>query len=506
MKLFETEKIAFIDKQTIQLEPISDIDLMERAATQFTDYILCNIDIQDDILIFCGPGNNGGDGLAVARHLSYVFPEKIITVALFPFERELSPSTKINHERICNKENISCKIYQNDDAFPIIKKSALVIDALFGSGLNRRIEGYASEVIKHINKSNAHVISVDIPSGLMSERNENKATENIIKARLTLTFQFPKISFLFAENAIYTGRWEVLDIKLHQEAIENTPSNYFLTDKETVTRIVKRRSKFSHKGDFGHALLIAGSYGKMGASLLASESCLRSGVGLLTSHLPHNTYHILQTALPEAMCSIDDSDLMFTGINDIENYDAIGIGPALGTKSNTQKGVHNFLSLEELPPLVIDADALNIIGLNPEWLDLIPNNTILTPHVKEFERIAGKTITGYERFEKAMDFAKNHELIVVLKGAFTLIACPDGQAWFNPTGNPGMATAGSGDVLTGIILGLLAQGYSPKEAAIAGVFVHGLAGDLAMEQKGQHALLASDISSNLGYAFKLFEK
>jgi ADP-dependent NAD(P)H-hydrate dehydratase / NAD(P)H-hydrate epimerase len=297
----------------------------------------------------------------------------------------------------------------------------------------------------------------------------------------------------------------VLDIGLHPDAIKDTPSFYYFIDKSEIVNRIKPRKKFSHKGNFGHALLISGSYGKMGAAILASKACLRSGTGLLTVHLPLGTYPVIQTALPEAMCSIDDSDLMFTGIDKLDAFSAIGIGPAIGQNLKTQQGFYKLIK-ETKVPLVADADAINILGLNPDWLTELPEGSILTPHPKEFSRIAGESETGYDRLEKAMKVAKELKVFIVLKGAYTAIVCPDGEVWFNSTGNPGMATGGSGDVLTGIILGLLAQGYSSKDAALIGVYIHGLAGDLAKDQKGEISLIASDIIHNLGAAFQFSHK
>jgi len=296
-----------------------------------------------------------------------------------------------------------------------------------------------------------------------------------------------------------------LDIGLHPEAIKETASFYHFLDAVEIKSKIVPRKKFSHKGNFGHALLISGSYGKMGAAILASKACLCSGTGLLTVHIPHGTYQIVQTALPEAMCSIDDSDLMFTGISNLDGYSAIGIGPAIGQKVNTQRGFHRLLS-EINVPFVADADAINILGLNPDWLKELPEGTILTPHPKEFSRIAGESETGYDRLEKAKSLANELKVFIVLKGAYTAIVCPDGEVWFNSTGNPGMSTAGSGDVLTGVILGLLAQGYSSKDSALIGVYVHGLAGDFAKNDVGEISLIASDIIDNLGKAFQTIYK
>jgi NAD(P)H-hydrate epimerase len=344
------------------------------------------------------------------------------------------------------------------------------------------------------------IVAIDIPSGLMGEDNTGNYPEKIVRADFTLTFQFPKISFLFAENEPFTGKWEVLPIGLHPEGIVQVSSDFYFVEKEDVKGMIPARTKFAHKGTFGHALLIAGSYGKMGASVLASKACLRAGVGLLTAHVPHFGYSIIQTVVPEAMVSIDDHDSIFTGFPDLVPFTAIGAGPGLGMKSNTKKALKELVEKAKVP-LVLDADALNVLSENKEWLNELPEKSILTPHPGEFNRLVGETANSWERIEKQRQMAKEFKIILVLKGAFTTIALPDGKLFFNSTGNPGMATAGSGDSLTGIILGLLAQRIPPEHAAIAGVFLHGLAGDMASRIKSEHALIAGDITEFLGEAF-----
>ena len=238
----------------------------------------------------------------------------------------------------------------------------------------------------------------------------------------------------------------------------------------------------------------------MGAAVLASRACLRTGTGLITAHVPRKGYDILQNSVPEAMISLDESDIVFSGIADMDQYNAVGIGPAIGLKDNTQKAFRELLKTINVP-LVIDADGINILGENKEWLKQLPKNTILTPHPKEFERIAGKTSDGYNQIQRLVELAEKYQIFIVLKGAYTAIASPDGLCYFNTTGNPGMATAGSGDVLTGIILSLLGQGYCPEDAAVTGVYLHGLAGDRAAEITGEESLIANDIIDYLGKAF-----
>ncbi len=498
MKLFTTRQIAEIDKFTIENEPVADIDLMERAALQITNWLVQRFSTEQKMIFFAGPGNNGGDALAIARQLAELdFQAEIHLVDL---GRELKGSPAINWQRLKEQGRVKLEIISVVEDFPEIRETDTIIDGLFGSGLTRPLEGIPAEIVRKINDLPNRVVAIDIPSGLMGEDNSGNQPENIIRADFTLSFQFPKISFLFPENEQFTGKWEVLPIGLHPQAIQQVPSHFFFVEKEEIKPMIPKRKKFAHKGTFGHALLIAGSYGKMGASVLASRACLRAGTGLLTTHVPHFGYSIIQTAVPEAMSSIDAHDSIFTEYPDLSQFTAVGVGPGLGKKSNTCKALFELVSNSNCP-LVIDADALNILSENKNWLSKLPQNTILTPHPGEFKRLAGETGSSWERIQKQLKLAKDLKIIIVLKGAYTTVALPDGSLYFNSSGNPGMATAGSGDVLTGFILGLLAQGISPSKAALAGVFLHGLAGDMAAGKKSANALIAGDIIESLGDAF-----
>lgn len=498
MKLFTCHQISEIDQLTMQLEPIASIDLMERASMQVADWLLRNIDGDCPLWFFAGPGNNGGDALAVARLMATTGFE--CTVYLADFGRELKGDPAINWQRLQQQGKADLRSIESENSIPEIPSNVVVIDGLFGSGLNKPLEGQAAEIVRRINQSGAKVISIDIPSGLFGENNSQNVSSNIIQAKKTLTFQFPKLAFLFPENEGFVGSWEVLPIGLHPEAIRQTDSHFFYLTKEFVSGKIEKRSKFAHKGTYGHALLIAGSYGKMGAAVLASKACLRAGAGLLTSHVPLRGYEIMQTVLPEAMISIDPSETVFSELPDLTAFSAIGAGPGLGQKPETAAALKALLQANP-SKLVLDADALNILSANREWYRLLPENTILTPHPKEFERLAGPSANSWDRLQKQLQFSVQCQVIVVLKGAHTCITFPDGRTFFNSTGNPGMATAGSGDVLTGIILGLLAQNYSPEDAALIGVYLHGLAGDLAASKHSREALIAGDIVEHLGNAF-----
>lgn len=500
MKLFETKQIATIDAYTIQHEPITDKDLMVRASMTFVAEIL-NSGLRGKIVIFCGPGNNGGDGYVIAKILSdYKFEVEVYTLDL---GKPMKGAVLFHYDQLVEQYKAKVKTIKSRCDYPDLQKVDLVIDALFGSGLTRLLKELPAELVNYINECNIPVWAVDIPSGLMGEQSANN-DQVIIKAEKTITFQFPKISFLMPENNRFVGEFIVKDIGLHQDIINQLETNFSWLDDWEIKNSYKKRNKFSHKGTFGHALLIAGSYGKMGAAVLASEACLRAGVGLLTTHVPHNGAAIIQTAVPEAMLNIDPSDLMFTSVENIDQFDAIGIGPALGTKLNSKRGMEALLK-EIKAPIVLDADALNLISQNPELLEVLPENSVLTPHPKEFKRLVGDAENRWEQIEQAIQFCKKHNVNVILKGAYTAVIDSSGHVFFNSTGNVGMATAGSGDVLCGIILGLLAQKYAPVDAARLGVFIHGRAADIAKGDKGVTALIASDIIDSLGAAFQKFE-
>jgi NAD(P)H-hydrate epimerase len=499
MKILPIEKIREADAFTIKNEPIADIDLMERAATELFEWMVAKTETDKGITIICGMGNNGGDGLALCRMLANGGYK--IKIFLIRHSENMSPSCKTNYEKILQIPKVSLTEIKDGDPMPGILESEIVVDAILGSGLTKPITGFVAQVIDHINESKAVVISVDVPSGFFCDITNTNSKGAIIKADYTLTFQFPKLGFLFPENDEYVGEWEVLPIGLHPAFIDEMEvSNHFLTSVD-VKSIIKHRTKFSHKGTYGHGLLIAGSYGKMGAAVLAASAGLKSGAGLITAHIPKKGYDIIQTAVPEAMVSFDTNKKVFSAVPDLANYNAIGIGPGIGLHEKTQNAFKLLIQNANMP-LIIDADAINILADNKTWTSFVPKNSIFTPHPKEFERLAGKTANDFERNEKQREFSLKFQAYVILKGAHTAITCPNGTCYFNSTGNPGMATGGSGDVLTGILLGLKAQEYTALETCLLGVFLHGLAGDIAAEKCGYEALTAGDITNNLGKAFR----
>ena len=495
MKIPNIQDARAADAYTIENEPISSVDLMERAATQVYFWLMKKLKSKEvSIKVFCGMGNNGGDGLVLARLLA---TQDIYTqVYILHVSEHFSHDCEVNYERLKEIPEVPMfGIFSKDD-FPKISDDEIIIDALFGSGLSRPLEGLAAELVNHINDNNAIRIAIDIASGLNGDAINNGGV--IFRPDYTLSMQFPKMAFLYPENEPFVGKWDVLDIKIHPDYIENVETANFYTTAEVIKPLLHKRGKHSHKGTYGHALLIAGSTGKTGAALLASEACMRSGVGLLTTHLPKSAMLPLQVYLPEAMISPDKSDNYFSQLPDLQPFNAIGVGPGLGKTEETVNALKHLIQ-EAKVPMVLDADALNIISENKTWLSFLPERTIITPHPKEFERLFGKTDNTQQRLELQREMSVKHKIIIVLKGANTSITFPNGSCFFNSTGNPGMATAGSGDVLTGIILSLLAQRYTPEEAAIIGVFMHGRAGDKAAEKLGMESMIAGDIIKSLDF-------
>ena len=496
MKIFNASQITELDTYTIERTSIKSIDLMEKASNAFVNKYTELYPIHRKVRVVAGTGNNGGDGLAVARLLK----EKgfDVEVSVIRSSAKSSDDFDTNLKRLKNLLDVKEVTDAND--FPQLNLESIVVDALFGSGLSRPVEGLQAEVIKKINAEGREVVAIDIASGLMCDGPSEG--EAIMKVKHTISFQLPKLAFFMAENEPFVGQWHVVDIGLLPEKIEQTDTSYQLLQPDSLKSFLPKRSKHSHKGNFGSVLMIMGSHGKMGAALLSARACLKTGCGLLTVHVPSCGYDIMQIGLPEAMTLVDSNEEQFTDMPDLKKFNTFGIGPGLGTSEYTLDAFAKFLNQAQQAPLVIDADGLNMLAKRTELLTLLPKDTILTPHPKEFSRIAGDTNNSFDRIKLQRSFAQQHQVIVVLKGAYTTIATPDGELYFNISGNPGMATAGSGDVLTGIITSLLAQIKDAEKAAMLGVYVHGLAGDLAEEKLGEQAVIASDIIDQLAAAFQ----
>jgi ADP-dependent NAD(P)H-hydrate dehydratase / NAD(P)H-hydrate epimerase len=500
MKIFRCDQVKGIDEFTIENEPVASIDLMERASKQLFKWFDERFERTGSVFIFTGPGNNGGDGLALARMLSAArYDVKVFHV---DFSERKSEDWERNFKRIEKDTDVPFNFLKSADQFPVISSGDIIIDAIFGSGLTRPVEGLAAEVIKLINNTDNIKISVDIPSGLFGEDNSMNSYSAVVKADYTLSFQFPKLAFMFSENASFTGEWVVLPIGLNSSAIRNTKSPYLFIENGDIEPLIRKRNLYDHKGIFGHGLLVAGSSGKMGAAILGAGGALRSGIGLVTCHIPSCGTNIVQVSVPEAMVISDNCEDYIANICQTDSFSAVGVGPGLGTHKETQSAFYNLL-LACKKPIVIDADGLNILSLNKNWLSLLPADTILTPHPKEFERLAGKTENSHARLLRQIEFSKEYNCIIILKGAHTSVSTPGGMVFFNSTGNPGMATGGSGDVLTGIILSLLSQGYTPETAAVTGVYLHGMAGDIAAGEDCYESIIASDIINCIGKAFNM---
>jgi len=496
MQILSAQQIHDLDRFTIDHAPIASIDLMERAAKALFSELVGS-EPHQHVTIVCGMGNNGGDGLALARMMSALQGCKVQVVVVAHTDKP-SEDFEVNLSRL-KKIGIAVALFKKAADWVDIPAESLVIDALLGTGLSRPVVGLLAEVIAIINALPNRVVSIDVPSGLFCDGPTDNDSDTVIRAHRTLTFHCPKLSFLFAEHAPFVGDFTVLDIGLMESEADIRSSQAAVT-ADLARSILRPRARFSHKGTYGHALLLAGRYGSMGAAVLAARAAMRSGVGLLSAQVPACGVDVMQTAVPEVMCDADAYEHYISSFSRLERFSAIGMGPGIGIEFGTTNALKRLIQDAKVP-LVLDADALNILSDNPTWLSFLPPQTVLTPHPKEFDRLAGKSESGSERWQRQQEFAKRHNCVVVLKGAFTSICNPSGQTFFNMTGNPGMATAGSGDVLTGIILGLLAQGYRPTEASVLGVFLHGLSADLKAEHSGMEALIASDIVEGLGAAF-----
>lgn len=501
MKIFTRSQIVELDRYTMEHEPIRSIDLMERAAKAIVQAIMEKWSARTPIVVFAGPGNNGGDALAVARLLAE--QDYQVKAYLFNISNHMSEDCLTNQQRLKESKKIKefVEVTTQFDP-PILESNTLVIDGLFGSGINKPLAGGFASLVKYINQSSSTIVSIDIPSGLMPEDNTYNISANTIRADYTFTLQLKKLAFMFADNQQFIGKLKVLDIRLSKDFIDKTDAQYAIIEENEVRNMMRERDDFAHKGMMGNALIIAGSYGMAGASVLTTRACLRSGAGKVTAHTPKKNYAIMQTAVPEAVMQMDREETYFSDAVDTEDFEALGIGPGLGQQENSAVALISQLRRATCP-VVVDADALNMLANHRAWLQQLPKGIILTPHPKEFERIAGTACNGdYERLNKAQELAQNLQLYIILKGHYSALCLPNGRVLFNSTGNSGMATAGSGDVLTGIITALLARGYKQEQACIVGMYIHGLAGDLAAKDKGKESLIASDIIDYLPQAFK----
>ena len=493
MKVLSAEQIKIADKNSILNEPISSIDLMERAAEKCCEFFPPKGQ-WSHLVVICGIGNNGGDGLAIARLQMENF--KSVRVLVLESSKNYSDNFKINLKRL---QDENCNIQFVESAKDIyLREDELVVDAILGTGTSRPVEGFLAECIEVINQQAAHIIAIDLPSGMDSSQPTLGA---IIKANLTLTIGAPKPAIFFQESTYFVGEWKLVEIYKDDSVFSQFLEAPELIDINLAKTFLKTREQFSNKGTFGKALIIAGSEGKYGAAILAARACMRSGVGLLTVQVPSNAVNLIHQLLPEALLKADENKSVITSISDFENFNSIGIGPGIGMTNETVDALIELLKINQ-KPMVLDADALNIIAEHPTLLTNLPENSILTPHPKEFERLFGPSENSFERLEKQIKHSAMHKIVIVCKGRYTTITSPDGKVYFNMSGNSGLAKGGSGDVLTGILTALLAQGYSPINAAVLGVFVHGHSAGLLAMKMHEAGILPSDVIENLPYAFK----
>lgn len=500
MKIFTNDGLRRIGDRTVEKEGIEKLDLIERAASAVSYELISRWRTSKRFVFFAGPGDNGADALAVARIMyeQGYRPE----VYLFNIKSAmLSPCCLANRDRLLQTAGDDIDFIEVIQNFtpPELDENDVVVDGLFGNGLRAPLKGGYTALVQYINTSNAYVVSIDIPSGMFGEWNVGNDRRNIIRANLTLTYQSKRLAFYFAENAECVGDCKVLDIELDSESIARTPTDFYLIEGEDVRKVIKPRNPFSNKYDHGTLLLIAGSYGMMGAAVLAAKGALRAGAGLVTVHAPRCGYQVLQTAVPEALFEPDSNELVTSAIDLRHTYSVVAVGPGLGVNDETLEAVHRFV-MNFKRPCLLDADALNCIARRSMLLRSIPPRSIITPHAIEFDRLFGDHSTDEERLKKAIDVSKLYNITIVLKGHYTMTVRSDSKIYVNSSGNPGMATPGSGDVLTGVISALIAQNYPADLAAVMGVYLHGLAGDLAAEEQGTFGMVASDIVDHLGKA------
>lgn len=498
LPILSAEQIRQADAYTMAHEPIASIDLMERAAAACSRKMMESRVPDLPVVVMAGMGNNGGDGLAMARMLRAAGFQNV-QVVVPHYKREGSPDFETNLRRT-KETGLEVRLLEEGTGLPEYSPQAQVVDALFGTGLTRPITGWLKGLIQDLNNRPNHVLAIDLPSGLFADSNEGNDPTAIIQADRTLTLELPKYALLLAENARFCGRWEVVPIGSDRAYIASLKTKMGVIEGADVAKLLPPRGRASHKGNFGHAWLLAGGPGKMGAALLAAKAALRSGCGLLTAHVPVDQDAVLHAAVPEAMASLDEAAYLST-LPKFNKATAVGAGPGMGTEAASARMLK--LLIQNAPaPLVLDADALNILAENRTWQAFLPPGTILTPHPKEFERMAGKAESGEHRLRLAKEMAVRLKAVLVLKGAYTAVCAPDGRTFFNTTGNPGMAKGGSGDVLTGIITGLRAQGLDPVAASLLGVFAHGRAGDLAAQYLGMDGMLPSDLIEQLPHGWE----
>lgn len=509
MKVVTAREMREIDRVTIQEFGIPSLVLMERAGLAVAARIR-ELYPPTKAVVLCGGGNNGGDGLVVARILcNWGYRVKAIMLA---DETRLSPDCAVQHG-IAKK--MGMPVHFAGAVRPEELHGAIVIDAVLGTGLSKPVTGELANAFGVVNRSGAPVFAVDIPSGISSDTGE--VLGEAVHAAYTVTFGLPKRGHLLYPGAAYAGTLCVEDIGFPAALTTSDRLKVRMLDSVYVSGFIPPRQKYSHKGDYGHVLVIAGSKGKTGAALLTARACLRSGSGLVTIAFPESLSDIFQTrvtdemtlALPDdgtGMLAAEATAPILSFVKE-RKIDALAIGPGIGVSQETEEVVAGLIENSPVP-VVIDADGLNSIRADVGLLRRAKSPLVLTPHPGEMSRLLprerGLTVQDIERgrIDLTLSFSAETGACLVLKGVPTVVATPDGRAFVNSTGNPGMATGGSGDVLTGLITSLIGQGLTPADASALGVYLHGLAGDEAARGKGEYSLIASDIIECLPEAFR----
>lgn len=481
MKILTSLQISEWDRYTIQNEPIESLALMERAAERLSEALQRRLSVGVKLTFLIGKGNNGGDGLAMARILSgRGFCCRVIMI----FEtNELNENCAINFARLPSDIEINqypCEICDDE----------VLIDAILGSGFRGKANNYILNVIKHINKLPNYKVSIDLPSAMSSEFDNDY--EMVLHTELTLTIQIPKLAFMLPEAGNACGEVEIVEIGLDSKFINNAKTCFYYIDSNFIASNSLRRTKFSHKGNYGHTLLICGSEGMVGAAFLATGAALRSGCGYVTVSLSFDYIPSLLSRYPSALTWGWHTDVLNRLPPNLEKYTSIAIGCGLG--QNTQiVDLLEQLFRRYNRPIVIDADAINVLTVNRSLLKYIPKHSILTPHLGELRQLIGDWADDKDKIDKIRAFTLKYDVLLVVKGAHTMICCPNGDIWFNSTGNAFMAKAGAGDILTGLISGLLSRGYSPHLAACIGVYYHGIAAEKAAEAISGESINSNDL-------------
>ncbi len=473
--LLNSAQMHLADAYTIKKRAISSADLMEVAATAFTSIFTQEYpDRNARIAVYCGRGNNGGDGLAIARllvQLGYTF----VNVLVAGFGGKASPDFSINLQKLHAAGIGSFEL--TDSSQEVEQGADIIIDALLGSGLNRPLSGAMALLADRLNASKAHIVSVDVPTGLYSEGHED-ANAKAVRSHLVITFHQPRLSFLLPECAPFVRKFIVADIGLDVPYLNASETPYRLLQDTDIGERLRPRAAFSHKGTYGHALVLAGSAKSMGAAILSSAACVYTGAGLTTACIPASGLSALNARLPEAMALLREGSQL-PGPLEWHQYNSIAVGPGLGTEEAAHLLLKEVLN-KYSRPMVLDADALTILSQHNELMAAIPKGSVLTPHMKEFDRLFGQHTSWWERLKTGRVQAGRLHCYILLKNRYSILFCPDGLCIFNPTGSPAMATGGMGDVLSGMLASLLAQAYSPEDAALLAMYLHGLCGQQDM--------------------------